>query len=134
MEALAKPLEALLSVAHESHSDLNEFLNSNLAEEQTRVGIHVSADAAGLVAGDASGYRGTATSTEEMERDWIAARKLAMKNGNTHVYGTNFDPISEGIDPGATVVFKRVGPAWQLVTCFPVDQPHPANIRLEDLE
>ena len=93
----------------------------------------MSAERAGLVAGDTYGFKGTATSTEEMERDWIAARRLAMK-GSGKVYGTTFDPISDGSDPGATVVFKRVGAEWHLVTCFPVDHPHPANIRLEEFE
>lgn len=131
--ALAKPIEAVMAVAHASAGGLNEFLTKNTKKKTKKIGIHVSAELAGLTSGDASGYLGAGTGTRETQRDWLRAREYGITRGRATVYGVPYDPISDGTDPGATIVFKRVGEAWHLVTCYPVDKQSPMNARLEDL-
>ncbi|TDD70989.1 hypothetical protein E1262_07625 [Jiangella aurantiaca] len=133
-EAMAKPLQALLRWARDHATGLDELLNRHTKPKTKRVAIHVSAESAGLVAGDAAGYRGTATSNRAMTDDWLDAREYAMVHGAPPVYAVPYDPIVEGPDAGAFLQFKRVGPSsWQLVTCYPVGHRNPNSKRLEDL-
>lgn len=131
-EALVKPIEAVLERAH-ARGGLDAFL-TRAAGDATRIGIHVSADQAGLMPGDAAGYRGAGIGTKETRTDWSAARLYGLDQGRETVFAQAFDPIARGADPGATLAFKKAGGTWHLVTCFPVDVPGPTNERLEDLE
>lgn len=132
-EAMAKPIDAFLRHAHERYETWNEFLNENTKKKANRVGIHVSSELAGLGAGDTFGYRGAATSTLEMGRDWSAARQHVMHAGGSPVHAVPYDPSGDGVDPGVTLAFKRIKGQWHLVTCFPVDTQQPMNKRLEDI-
>ncbi|SEF16882.1 hypothetical protein [Jiangella alba] len=132
-EALAKPIEAFLRAAHAQAGGLDEFLTKNTKKKAKVVGIHVSAEIAGLNPGDACGYRGAGTQTKETRRDWLSAREFGIAEGRVAVFGVPFDPITEGSDPGATLVFRRSGATWWLVTCYPVEKQSPTNLRLEDL-
>ncbi len=131
-EALAKPIEAFLLAAHRVVGGVDAFLTRTPSVFPS-IGIHVSAELAGLVEGDARGYRGAGTGMPETRRDWLAARRLALKRGSGQVHGVPYDPLAEGSDPGATLVFRKSGGNWRLVTCYPVDEPDPRNYRLEDL-
>lgn len=131
--ALAKPINALLTAAAASHGGLGEFLNKNTKKMNKRIGIHVGAELAGLVAGDASGFKGAGTGISETRSDWFKARDLGIAQGRATVYGLPYDPIADGADPGAILVFQRTGDDWHLVTCYPVDQQSPLNVRLEEL-
>ncbi|TDD97246.1 hypothetical protein [Jiangella asiatica] len=130
--ALAKPIEALLEVAHERAGDLATFLSRN-AGLSSSIGVHVSAQLARLEPGDASGYHGAGTGTRETRRDWVKARAFGLAEGRATVYGVAYDPIATGTDPGATLVFKKSGNDWRMVTCYPVGEPKPTDARLEDL-
>lgn len=132
-EAIAKPIEAFLRTAHAKAGGVDEFLTANTKKKAKVIGIHVSAELAGLSAGDASGYRGAGTMTRETRRDWLAARELGIAEGRDTVFGVPFDPIAEGSDPGVTLVFRRSGTRWSLVTCYPVDKQGMTNLRLEEL-
>lgn len=133
-EAMAKPLQALLSRARDHRYGLNELLTRNTKSKTKRISIHVSAASAGLVAGDAVGYRGTGTSDRGMTDDWLDARDHAMIHGAPPVYAVQYDPIAEGADPGAFLMFKRTGTeSWTLVTCYPVGHRNPNCKRMEDL-
>ncbi|PSL08477.1 hypothetical protein CLV30_101449 [Haloactinopolyspora alba] len=130
-EALAKPINAILTAASTRAQNLDQFLDANA--EDTRLAIHVPADQADLSPDDATGYRGSGTGHPETQRDWIAARKYAMKNGGPAVHGVPDDPLRSGSDPGAMVVFKHSSDGWRLVTCFPVDAQRTQTKRLEEL-
>ena len=131
--AMAKPIEAFLQHAHQNHDDWNTFLNKNTKKNGRRIIVHVSAEHAGLVAEDVSGYRGTATGSREARRDWLAARQYVMDTAGTPVFAIPYNPIEMGSDPGASLIFKRTDTGWHLVTCFPVDEAHPDSKRLENL-
>ena len=133
-EALAKPIGVVLERAHAAAGSLDAFLDATLDESTAKIGLHVTAEQAGLDAGDAFGYHGAGIGTRETRRDWIAARKYALRHGSGHVYGAPYDPIATGDDPGATIVFKRTADGWRLVTCYPVERRDPMNLRLEDFE
>lgn len=130
-DAFVKPIEAFLERAN-NRGGTDEFLTRAVGEA-TRIGVHVSAEQAGLVPGDAAGYRGAGIGTKETRIDWSAARKHGLEQGHETVFAQAYDPIARGTDPGATLAFKKVGDVWHLVTCFPVDLPGPMNKRLEDL-
>lgn len=132
-EAMAKPIDAFLRHAHRKHDDWNEFLNSNTKKHGKRVIVHVSAEHAGLVAKDVSGYKGAATGSREARQDWLAARQYAMDTAGTPVFAVPYNPIEVGSDPGASLIFKRTDAGWRLLTCFPVDEQHPDSKRLENL-
>lgn len=132
-EALAKTLAAFLRWAHDHAGGVNQLLDKHAPTNARRIGIHMSADLAGLRPGDTDGYRGTVTGSAEQVDDWLAARRHAMTHGKPPVYVVPYDPIAGADDPGVTMAFKRVGQQWCLVTCFPVDAPDSRNKRLEDL-
>ncbi|WP_152690917.1 hypothetical protein [Jiangella alkaliphila] len=133
-EAMAKPLAVFLRWAHDRAGGVNELIEKHTTSTTNRLGIHISAELAGLVAGDAAGYRGTATGSPEQIADWRAARRHAMRNGAPPVYGVPYDPIAAGQQAGVVLAFKRAGPTdWHLVTCYPVEDFNPKNERLEDL-
>ncbi|WP_053203542.1 hypothetical protein [Jiangella muralis] len=132
--AMAKALAVFLRWAHDHAGSVNELITKYTKTKTKRFGIHVSAQLAGLVAGDTAGYRGTATTSKARTADWLAARERTMTYGAPPVYGVPYDTIAEGIDPGVTLAFKRIGKeSWRLVTCYPVDRQNPENKRLEDL-
>lgn len=132
-EAMAKPIDAFLRHAHRKHDDWTTFLNKNTKKKANRIGIHISAEQAGLVAQDVTGYRGTATRSKEARQDWLAARQYAMETAGPPVFAVPYNPVSDGDDPGVTLGFKKIDGTWHLVTCFPVAHQEPHNRRLEDL-
>ncbi|RIQ35770.1 hypothetical protein [Jiangella rhizosphaerae] len=133
-EAMAKPIDALLRWARVHAGGLNGLLTNNTKSKTKRISIYVSAESAGLVPGDANGYRGTATSSRAMTDDWLDAREHAMAHGAPPIYAVPYDPIAEGKEPGAFFQFKRVGASsWSLVTCFPVGERNLNCKRMEDL-
>ncbi|WP_157552711.1 hypothetical protein [Jiangella gansuensis] len=131
--ALARPIEAFLRAAHEQADGIDEFLKRNTKKKAKVIGIHVSAQLAGLQAGDASGYLGAGTGTKQTRQDWLLAREHGLAEGRPTVFGVPYDPIATGTDPGATLVFRRDGNRWQLITCYPVEKQGPTDRRLEDL-
>jgi hypothetical protein len=130
-EALAKPLQALLERAHATAGSLNAYLTDN-ADEAVQVALHVSAKRSGMTKRDAFGYRAAGAGIKETRRDWIKAREYGLRHGRTVIHGLPYDPIADGDDPGATIILRRTGNGWRLITCFPVDRQKPSTIRLED--
>lgn len=131
--ALARPIEAFLRAAHGRAGGIDELLKRNTKKKAKVIGIHVSAQLAGLEAGDASGYLGAGTGTKQTRQDWLLAREHGLAEGRPTVFGVPYDPIATGTDPGATLVFRRDGNRWQLITCYPVEKQGPTDRRLEDL-
>ncbi|PZF79604.1 hypothetical protein C1I92_30285 [Jiangella anatolica] len=133
--AMVRPLEAVLAAAGQRPGGIQELLDDNTASKAKAIALHVSAEVAGLRPGDASGYRGTGTTTRAMRDDWTAAREYGLAHGQVTVHGVPYDPLAAGDDPGVLIVFRRkkAGAPWRLVTYFPVDKPRPDTKRLEDL-
>lgn len=132
--AMAKPLETLLRWARDHAGSVNELLTKNTRRRTHRISIHISAAAAGLVAGDAAAYRGTGTSDRAMTADWLDARRYAMLHGEPPVFAVPYDPIAEGPGAGVFLQFKRIDAStWELVTCYPVGDRNSNSKRLEDL-
>ncbi len=133
-EAFGRPLEAFLAVANQHPDGLDGFLDQHSLEN--RAVFFIGADDAGLRQGDTIGYRGAGTATREAASDWVRMRTDAMRADAECLQPVRtipFDPIEEGTDPGARLIFKHGPTGWTMTTYYPATSPAPDNIRLEDL-
>lgn len=120
VEAMAKPLKALLAHCGGTIDGLDDYLTDNA--DTGRVRIFVPADVAGLQPGDVTGFRGSGTGTTLTARHWKAARGDAMQTGGGPMPIVRTDQIAEGEDPGAAMIFRRTDlGTWALVTCYPTE-------------
>lgn len=117
VEALAKPLQALLAHTDGTIEGLHAYLNHHFPDGAAL--IFVSAEDAGLVPGDATGFRGAGTSTDAMVEDWKGARRDAMKHGGGPMPIVRTDQIADNDDPGAAMILRKVDGDWVVITCFP---------------
>lgn len=133
-EAFGRPLAAFLAVADQHPDGLDGFLDEHSFEN--RAVFFISAGDAGLRPGDTYGYRGAGTGIPEAASDWVRMRTDAMRADTECLQPVRtipFDPIEEGVEPGARLVFKRGAAGWVMTTYYPATSPAPDNIRLEDL-
>jgi hypothetical protein len=117
VEALAKPLQALLAHTGGTLEGLGDYLDRYGPAGIAR--IFVAAADAELVPGDTTGFRGAGTSTKPMARHWTQARRDAMENGGGPLPIVRTDQIADNDKPGAAMIFRRIDGEWMLVTCFP---------------
>ncbi len=120
IEALSKPLQAVIIASGGTVDGLNGFLG-HLGPEG-RVRLFVPAEVSGIAPGDVAAYRGAGTQTGDMAEHWVAARRYAMENGVDPMPIVPTDPISDGDEPGAAMIFRKTGDRWTMVTCYPVPQ------------
>lgn len=129
VEALVKPLKALLAHAGGTIDALHAYLED--VADEGRVRLFVPADAAGLGPGDTLGFRGSGTRTTATARHWRSARGDTMQTGGGPMPIVRTDQIAEGEDPGAAMIFRRTEPGtWVLVTCYPTEVPDEKFTRL----
>lgn len=122
MEAMAKPLRAILAATGDTMEGLDTYLTNHAVGRNAR--IFVPADECGLKPGETTAYRGAGTQTDAMARDWVQARDFAMISGADPMPIVRTDPVVDGPDPGAAVIFRKSGDHWIMTTCYPApDQP-----------
>ncbi|WP_298322167.1 hypothetical protein [Haloactinopolyspora sp.] len=132
MEAMAKPLRALLAATGNTVAGLETYLTSKAVGRTAR--IFVPAHECGLEPGDTAAYRGAGTQTEDMARDWAQARDFAMGSGADPMPIVPTDPIADGLDPGAAMSFRKSGDHWIMTTCYPVPTPDERFTRLRSTD
>ncbi|MBB5787655.1 hypothetical protein [Jiangella mangrovi] len=132
-EAFARPLGVLLDAASRHPDGLDGFLDQHFPAGIAP--IFIDADRAGLAPGDATGFRGAGTGTPQAAKDWKKLRNSAMKKDGEclpPVHTVPYDPIQEGSDSGARLIFKKRG-TWSMTTYYPTGEPAYDNVRLEEL-
>ncbi len=117
VEALAKPLQALLAHTGGTLDGLHDYLDRHSTIAGTR--IFVAAEDAGLAPGDTTGFRGAGTSTPDMTDHWFRARRDAMASGGGPMPIVRTDQVADNDNPGAAMIFRKIDGKWMLVTCFP---------------
>ena len=132
MEAMAKPLQALLAAAGDTMEGLDAYLTNHAAGRSAR--IFVPADECDLQPGDTTAYRGAGTQTDDMARDWAQARDFAMSSGADPMPVVPTDPVVDGADPGVAMNFRKSGDQWIMTTCYPVPTPDERFTRLRSTD
>ncbi|SEF17575.1 hypothetical protein [Jiangella alba] len=117
VEALVKPLRALLAHAGGTIEGLHAYLDRNAPAGFAR--IFVAADDAGLAPGDSTGFRGAGTSTASMADHWFRARRDAMASGGGPMPIVRTDQIADNDAPGAAMILRKVDGDWMMITCYP---------------
>lgn len=120
-EALAKPLVALVDANGGTIAGLNAYLRLVAPQGQAR--IFVPAEVAGLGPGETTGFRGAGARSDDMARHWAKARDYAMDTGAAPMPVVTTDQIADGSDPGAAIIFRKIGTAWVVTTCYPIAAP-----------
>lgn len=132
MEAMAKPLQALLAATGNTMAGLDAYLAGEAVGRTAR--IFVPAAECGLEPGDTTAYRGAGTQTKKMAGDWTAARDFAMVSGADPMPIVPTDPVTEGADPGAAMHFRKSGDDWIMTTCYPAPTPDERFTRLRSTD
>ncbi|TDE09079.1 hypothetical protein [Jiangella asiatica] len=130
LEALAKPLRTLLDHCGGTIADLHDYLERNRGLRDAM--IFVPAEDANLVPGDTTAYRGEGTQAEETAEQWRMQRRDAMELGGEPVPIVRTDPIARGMDPGVTMIFRKIDRTWVMITCYPEAEPRPSSSRWEE--
>ncbi len=121
MDAMAKPLQALIAACGDTMDGLHAYLVDNSKGRIAR--IFVPATECGLQPGDTTAYRGAGTQTTKMADDWAKARDHTMAQGADPMPIVPTDPITDGPEPGAAMIFRKTGDHWNMTTCYPVPAP-----------
>ncbi|PZF85017.1 hypothetical protein [Jiangella anatolica] len=120
-EALAKPLKALIEGNGGTIAGLHAYLK--LVGPQGQARIFVPADVAGLGPDETTGFRGSGARSHDLAQHWTKARDYAMEVGAAPMPIVATDQIATGSDPGAVIIFRKIGTDWIVITCYPTAAP-----------
>ncbi|HEY9407990.1 MAG TPA: hypothetical protein VIP77_00285 [Jiangellaceae bacterium] len=128
-EAFAKPLRAVMSVAEQHQGGVIGFVEQHAVNG--RLTVYVDRDSCGLTSADAVGFRGVGNEGKAGANDWHKARRAALRPGGIPMSAVEFNPFSEGDEPGAIVMFAKGSDGWRIDSCVPASRA--LGDRLEDL-